>query len=178
MKDSGYAHVETEPRLQELSNEVFQHKTANKEAEARSDIKVKGFWCKERQAFFDIKVVSPFARSYSRMTSMALFAQAERVKEREYGERIRRVEHGDFTPLVVTCTGGMAPESQMVTKRMAERMSKHLKQPQSVVTGWLKCRLSFAILRTTLLCIRATRRKRFVAECNVELDVAAAHIEH
>ena len=109
MKDSGYAHVETEPCLQELSGEVFQHKTANKEAEARSDIKVKGFWCKERQAFFDIKVVSPFARSYSHMTPMALFAQAERVKEREYGERIRRVEHGDFTPLVFTCTGGMAP---------------------------------------------------------------------
>ena len=72
----------------------------------------------------------------------------------------------------------MAPESQMVIKRLAERMSTHLKQPRSVVTGWLKCRLSFALLRTTLLCIRATRRKRFIAESGVELDVNVAHIEH
>ena len=107
-----------------------------------------------------------------------MFKQAERVKEREYGERIRRVDHGDFTPLVFTCTGGMAPESQMVIRRLAERMSTHLKQPRSVVTGWLKCRLSFALLRTTLLCIRATRRKRFIAESSVELDVNVAHIEH
>ena len=173
MKDASYAHVEIEPRLQELSGEVFQHKTTNREAEARSDVKCKGFWSKERQAYFDIKVVNPFARSYSHLTPAALFNQAERTKEREYGERIRRVDHGDFTPLVFTCTGGMAPESQMVIKRLAERMSTHLKQPRSV-----KCRLSFALLRTTLLCIRATRRKRFIAESTVELDVNVAHIEH
>ena len=106
-------------------------------------------------------------RSYSHLTPAALFKQAERVKERDYGERIRRVDHGDFTTLVFTCTGGMAPESQIVIQRLAESMSTHLKQPRSVVTGWLKCRLSFALLRTTLLCIRA-----------IELDVNAAHIEH
>ena len=68
----------------------------------------------------------------------------------------------------------VGPESQMVIKRLAERMSTHLKQPRSVVTGWLKCRLSFALLRTTLLCIRATRRKRFIVESSAELEV----IEH
>ena len=41
-----------------------ERKTANKEDDARSDIKCCGFWSNQRQAYFDGKVVSPFARSY------------------------------------------------------------------------------------------------------------------
>ena len=33
---------------------------------------------------------------------------------REYGDRIREVEHADFNPMVFTCTGGMAPQCQVV----------------------------------------------------------------
>ena len=43
----------------------------------------------------------------------------------------------------------------------------------SVVSGWLRCRLSFALLCTTLLCVRATRRKRFVIDNNIELADSA-----
>ena len=100
MKDAGYHEVEIEPRLQDLSGEKFEYKSANKEAEARSDVKCCGFWSDKRQAYFDVKVVSPFARSYSHMTPAALFKHAEKTKIREYGARIREVEHGDFTPMV------------------------------------------------------------------------------
>ncbi len=54
----------------------------------------------------------------------------------------------------------MAPQSTIVLKRLAEKMSRKLDPCQSVVTGWLRCRLSFALVRTTLLCVRATRHKR------------------
>ena len=129
-----------------------------------------------RQAYFDVKVVSPFARSYAHMTPAALFKMAERSKIREYQERIRNVEHGDFNPLVFTCAGGMAPQTQIVVKRLAEKMSLKQNLPLSVVSGWLRCRLSFALLRTTLLCVRATRRKKVVYENNIELAVNAARI--
>jgi len=39
---------------------------------------------------------------------------AENSKIREYRERIREVEHGDFNPLVFTCTGGMAHQCHLV----------------------------------------------------------------
>ena len=68
--------------------------------------------------------MSPFARSYAHLTPASLFKQAERAKIREYRERIREVEHGDFNPLVFTCTGGMAPQCQIVMKRLAEQLSK------------------------------------------------------
>ena len=178
LREAGHSLVEVEPQLQELSGEKFEYQSANKAADARSDVKCCGFWSNKRQAFFDVKVVSPFARSYAHMTPAQLFKMAESSKIREYGERIREVEHGDFNPLVFTCTGGMAPQCQLVMKRLAEQMSKKQNIPQSVVSGWLRCRLSFALLRTTLLCVRATRRKRFVIDNNIELAMSESRIEH
>src|SRR5206468_3129816 len=142
--------------------------------EACSDIKCCGFWSKMRQAYFDIKVVSPFARSNARLEPAQMFKQAEQSKNREYKERIQNVERGDFTPLVFTCTGGMAPQSHTVMKRLAEKLSEKQNLPVSVVSGWLRCRLSFALLRTTLLCVRATRSKKLQVENNIELAIVAA----
>jgi len=178
MREAGHTLVEVEPQLQELSGEVFGYKSANKEADARSDIKCCGFWSSKRQAYFDVKVVSPFARSYARYKPAQLFKMAENAKIREYRERIREVEHADFNPLVFTCTGGMAPQCHLVLKRLAEHMSKKQNLPHSKVSGWLRCRLSFALLRTTLLCVRATRRKRFVIDNNIELAVSESRMEH
>jgi len=158
--------------------EVFEFHSAVTESEARSDIKCRGFWSNKRQAYFDVKVVSPFARSYVNLKPAQLFRQAEQAKIREYAARIREVEHADFNPLVFTCTGGMAPQCHLVMKRLAEQLSKKQNIQQSVVSGWLRCRLSFALLRTTLLCVRATRRKRVVVENNIELAVNESRIEH
>ena len=63
MEEAGCKLVETEPKLQPLDGEEFEYKTANKEDEARSDIKCCGFWSKLRSAYFDVRVVSPFAKS-------------------------------------------------------------------------------------------------------------------
>ena len=88
---------------------------------------------------------------------------AERVKIREYKERILNVEHADFNPLVFTCTGGMAPRCQMVVKRLAEKLSKKQNLQFSVVSVWL--------------CVRATRQKKPVFDNNIELAVSAARME-
>ena len=132
-----------------------------------------------RNAFFDIKVVSPYSKSYSRMTTASLFRMAENAKMREYAERIRDVEHADFNPLVFTTAGGMAPQCQIVVKKLAAVLSEKQGVPKSVVTGWLRCRLSFALLRTTLLCVRGTRAKRnYANDTNIELAVSAARIDY
>src|SRR5690349_18884294 len=108
------------------------------------------------------------------MRPAALFQQAEKAKIREYAERILNVEQADFTPLVFTCAGGIAPKSQLVIKRLAEKISERQNVHVSVATGWLRARLSFSLLRTTLLCIRATRRKKLFIDNNIELAVSSS----
>ena len=83
MREAGHTQVETEPKLQPLSGEFFDYKTAIKDDEARSDIKCFSFWRHMRQTFFDIKVVSPYARSNAHLKPDALFRQAKQSKKRQ-----------------------------------------------------------------------------------------------
>ena len=114
-------------------------------------------------AYFDIKVVSPFARSNLNKPHKTLFHEAEQQKDREYKARINQIEQADFTPLVFTTAGGMAPRMQLFLKRISQIMSEQQDLANSVVAGWLRCRFSFALLRTTLVCLRGTRKKRYTA---------------
>jgi len=119
LREARYHAVEPEPMLQPLSGESFKLKSANKDDDARSDVKCVGFWRGLRQAYFDIKVVSPFARSNLKKSHKTLYRLAENAKKREYQARINNVEHGDFTPLVFTTAGGMAPQMHIFLKRLS-----------------------------------------------------------
>ena len=55
--------VSIEPRLQPLHDKVFQLRSANREDEVRLNVRASNFWCKGQEAFFDIRVFYPIARS-------------------------------------------------------------------------------------------------------------------
>lgn len=174
MRDAGLT-VETEPLLQKLSGEAFELKSTNKEDDARSDIKATGFWRAMRQAYFDVKIVS----SYAHLTQASLLNSAEKTKMREYASRIKQIEHADFNPLVFTTMGAMAPQTQIVIKKLADKLSLKQGKNLSVVAGWLRVRLSFALLRTSLQCVRGSRRKKFAQmDTNVDLAVSQARISY
>ena len=116
--------VTKEPLLQPLQGEKFNYKTANVEQEARVDISARGFWNRGQKAFFDLRVFNPLAPCYSGLSLDAAHTRNERDKTRKYGERIINVEQGTFTPLVFTSAGGMARQSQIFYKRMAELMAE------------------------------------------------------
>ena len=177
LKEAGHASTEIEPKLQPLSGEEFEYKSANKDDEARSDVKCTGFWRASRHAYFDVKLVSPLARSYAHKTPKSLFANAEKMKIREYGERIREVEHGDFNPIVFTTAGGIAPQCHLVLKRIAEKIAVKQNVSYSKVAGWLRCRFGFAVLRTSLMCLRGSRMLKPFIDTNIELAVNDARME-
>ena len=164
-------NVATEPLLQPLTNESFAHRSANTEPNARLDIRARGFWNTGQDAFFDVRVFYPNASSNCSMTTTAAYCKHEAAKKREYAQRVREVEHGVFTPLVPSATGGMGREAATFYKRLADGISRKEGKEYSVVMGWIRCRLSFAILRSAILCIRGSRssRHRPVNELNIAL---------
>ncbi len=85
---------------------------------------------------------------------MTLYRAHEAAKKREYGERVREVEKGVFTPLVFSSTGGMARECTTFFKRLADLLSV---LPYSQVLCWIRCRLSFALLRSAIMAVRRSR---------------------
>ena len=83
-----------------------------------------------------------------------------------------------FTPLVFTTTGSMGREGTTFYKRLADMLSHKQEKPYSVVMGWLRCRLSFAILRSSIMCLRGTRSSfgHPVNEVNLTLACAEGQV--
>ena len=79
---------------------------------------------------------------------------AELEKRRMYEERIQQIEHGSFTPLVFSCSGGIGPLATIVYKRLASLISEKSSQTYSMTLYWLRCKLSFSLLHSTITCLR------------------------
>ena len=139
-------NVATEPPFQPLTNESFTHHSANTDPNARLDIRARGFWSTGHGAFFDVRVFLPNVPSNRSMTTTAACRKHESIKKREYAQHVREVEHGVFTPLVLSTTGGMGCEAATFYKRLADRISTKEQKPYSAVMGWIRCCLSFPIL--------------------------------
>ena len=75
------------------------------------------------------------------------------------------VEYGVFTPLVFLLTGGEAPETSMFHKHIAQKYSE--KNKKKYEKSLIRCKLSFLILRSVLICVRGSRS---VSNDNVVLD--------
>ena len=95
----------------------------------------------------------------------------ENLKKRTYEQRIREVEHGSFTPLVLSATGGLGRAATVSYRRLASLLSTKWDQPHSTTMGWLRCRLSFSLLRSSILCIRGARSSSGHAAKSVFLPV-------
>ena len=59
------------------------------------------------RGIFDIRVFHHSASSYLHTPIAAVCKQHEDMKRREYGFRVREIEHGCFTPLVFYTAGGI-----------------------------------------------------------------------
>ena len=91
----------------------------------------------------------------------AAYKKHEDVKKRAYGQRVREIEHGAFTHLVFSTTGGMGQEATTFYKRLADTLARKQQKPYSVVISWLRCKLSFAVVRSSIMCIRGTRSSNY-----------------
>ena len=150
-------NVAIEPHLQPLSGESFRLASTSTDDGARLDVRARGFWNMLQDAFFDVRVFHPNAPSNSSRSLPATYKKHEGEKKRTYGQCILEIEHGVFTPLVLSTSGGMGREAQTFYKHL---VSLKRDVPYCSLMGWLRCKLSFATLRSAVMCIRGSRSSR------------------
>ena len=167
-------NVAIEPPLQPLSGETLEARSANTDDGARLDIRARGFWNAAQDAFFDVRVFYPNASSNRSTATSSAYRRHEQAKKRQYGQRVREVEHGVFTPLVFSSTGGMGREAITFYKRLADMLSQKRQHPYPTVMGWLRCRLSFASLRSSIMCIRGSRSPLHRPSYGTDITLAAS----
>jgi len=129
---------------------------------ARLDISARGLWNSCEKTFFDIRITHPTSQSYSgkSLAQAEVYQQHEKEKKDKYNLRVIDIEKSSFNPLVFTTTGRMAPECNRVNKRLAEKIAEKCREPYASVITYIRTKLRFALLRSTLAAIRGFRGKR------------------
>ena len=122
------------------------------------DLSARGVWDIQSAASFDIRVTDTDAPSYQNRNPMNILKTAEIEKKNKYGPACEE-KHISLTPLVTSIDGVLAPEFTFFLKRLADGLASKWDRPYSHVMCWVRCRISFAILRATNICIRGTRSK-------------------
>ncbi len=169
-----------EPDIQALSSETMARRTAITSDTARLDIAANGFWGgKLERTFIDVRVFNPHAPS-NRSTSLEqCFRNHELEKKRAYEQRVREVEHASFTPLVLSASGGLGKEATVFYKRLASLLAEKWDQPYHQVINWLRCSLSYSLLRSAIQCARGSWSSRGRAIRTIppmDLVSAGAHL--
>ena len=146
--------VETEPRLQPLEGEVVRGLDGD---ESRPDVRARGIWRPAQNGFFDIRVTNVNTDCQIDLPTKVIYERHESEKKRQYNDRIMNVEHGTFTPLVFSVTGGAGPEAHVLHKHIADKIASKTGERYGKVVAWIRCKLSFLILRACLTCLRGSR---------------------
>ena len=103
---------------------------------------------------------NPDASSYASRSLDALFRQHEGAKRLQYQERVVNVERGAFAPLVFSVNGAAAPASMAFLRRLCLLTAQSSGGSYSSLMSYYRCRVSFALLRSAVLCVRGARSAR------------------
>ena len=143
--------------LRPVINKTGYPRTAKLEDNARLDVRARGFWRDGQNAFFDVRVTNADSDSQQNATVSSVLRRHELEKKRCYNRRIMEVEHGTFTPLVFTTSGVMAHECSIYHKNLAQKLSVKKNERYEEIVRYLRVKLSFLALKSTLLCLRGSR---------------------
>ena len=86
---------------------------------ARLDVAARGIWSPFDKTLIDVRVTHPNAPSQQTKSLTCIYRSHEREKKRTYLERVLQVEKASFVPVVLSTSGGCAPEASRLLKRMA-----------------------------------------------------------
>jgi hypothetical protein len=151
--------VQVEPPLTPLSGEVILPRSANREPDARADIRARGFWLDHQSAYFNIRVFYPHAHSYLTRSLSGLFTTFEREKKRQYADRILQIEHGSFTPLIFSSCGGVSHETNSALRKLASMVAERRREHYGQTIALLRMRLHITLLRASIICLRGSRSR-------------------
>ena len=164
--------VSTEPRLLPITGEQIH---GNRSPEARLDVSAVGFWSPQELTFLDVRIFNPNCPSYADKEPPEVYKFHENQKKLEYSDRILNVERASFVPLIFSTSGGWSKETTFYHKRLAKLIANRRNEEYRNIITFIRKRLRFSILRTTLLSLRGNRfTSKFFEDRNarvVDLDM-------
>ena len=110
----------TQTTFTNVTGEELGERLAITTDEARCYISGRDFWSAGQVTFLDGRVFNPNANRYVNQGLKKTYEINETEKKRTHIERVQEIEHGSFTPTVMSATSSMAREYSKFYSRLFE----------------------------------------------------------
>jgi hypothetical protein len=124
--------------------------------ELRGDLAVHGFWTKGQTAIFDVRITDTDQPSNRNTAPSKVLLRHEKEKKNKYGD-LCIAKRQTFTPLVFSIDGLLGKEATAASKRLASSLAGKWKRSYSEICGYVRSRISIALVRSSSRCLRADR---------------------
>ena len=119
-----------------------------------------------------MRITDTDAASFQNTAPAKVLAKQEKDKKAKYGQA-RRQAHKTFTPLVYSVDGLEGTEASAARKRLAARLAAKWGRQYSQICGFIRSRVSLALVRSTSRCLRGTRNSGLHHRRSLNLDWVA-----
>ena len=127
-------------------------------AESRADVSAQGFWKQGTTAMSDIRIFNLDAGSYLHMIPENALAKSEK-EEKEFYLQACLEHRRNFTPMIYSTDRIPRAEDLTAQRALAALLSYKLKQEYSEMCGFVRARMSLAIVRSNILLLRVPQEK-------------------
>jgi hypothetical protein len=149
--------VTDEPLIQPSRDTPMAETTQTVPApELRGDLAVHGFWTKGQTAIFDVRITDTDQPSNCNTNPSKVLLRHEKEKKDKYGA-LCIARRRTFTPLVFSVDGLLGKEATAASKRLASCLAAKWKRSYSELCGYVRSRLSLALIRSSSRCLKADR---------------------
>ena len=144
--------VVIEPPLLPLTGEKLPP-GSNLSDGARLDVSCINLWSPLSRAFIDVRIFNPQAQSNWNKSIPAMYTSHQNEKKTEYGPRAREVEKATLTAAVMSTSGGMGKEMDMLVRQIATKLSVKRGERYSDTVGFVRRRIRFDLIRTCVIAL-------------------------
>ena len=93
-------------------------------------------------------------------------------KKRAYNDRVLQIERGSFTPLVFCTNGGKGRECRKFFQRLGQNIAEKRGISYNLVANWINRKISFALNKCIIVCIRGSRCIKEMNPLSNEIDIS------
>ena len=122
---------------------------------ARGNVAVHGLWKKQETCVLDIRITDTDAKSYSGSSLRKVLEKAAKAKKDKYLDACLE-RRRSFVPLVYSVDGMACKEARAFEKRVASLLASKLDRRYSEMVGFVRSRMSLAIVRSNTLLLRGS----------------------
>ena len=122
----------------------------------RGDLLVRGLFGPSVETIIDVRVTNLDNKSQARRSPKSILKQHEQEKRDKYLAPCLE-QRRSFIPFVVSTDGLLGYEASNLLKHISSRLAKKWNKQYSVIQGFVKARMTLAIIRASHQCLRSPR---------------------